>query len=152
MAHILPMWFSNLPNCTRHCQQGLQWETGAQLRRGKKTERSIHRPRLPTDIDCRRPILHLLAITYSCQLCGEAQSPTRVVENPFPLPSCWCFLAPVQNHWGEILLILMACSPSTYCLDLSQQKKSKSMDSKPNSFLCTRDLELGTQELWQPTE
>lgn len=119
----------------------------------KKTGRSIHGPRLSTDIDYRRPILRPPATTYSCQLCGEAQSPTRVAENPFPLPSCWCFLAPVQNHWGEILLILMACSPLTYCLDLSQQKKkSKSMDSKLNSFLRTPGLELSTQEGLQPTE
>lgn len=90
---------------------------------------------------------HPLPITYSCQLCEEAQSPILVVENPFPLQSCWCFLAPVQNHWGEILLILMACSPLTYCWYLLiQEKKSKSVDSKMHSFLHTPDIELSTQK------
>lgn len=56
--------------------------------------------------------------TYSCLLYEVAPSPTLVVENLFPLLNCWYCLVPVQSHWGEILLVQMACCPLTYCLDL----------------------------------
>ena len=153
MARVLPTQCSNFLNHTRYYQYeaySRKWEHNYAVK--KKTGRSINRPSLRLFI-AEDEFCHPLVTTYSCQLCEEAQSPTLVVENPFPLLSCWCFLAPVQNHWGEILLILMACSPLTYCLDLlKQKKKSKSVDSKLNSFLRTPDLEWSTQEGLQTTE